>query len=215
MRYNGILFDLDGTLLDTSELIIKSFQHTVNRHYNKAADVGIVKEYFGRPLRAALEQLGPDKVEEMLQTYREYNLLYHDQLAKVFSGVAQTVAELFDAGIALGIVTSKTQATALRGLRLFDLDKFFPVLIGLEQCSNHKPHPQPVELALAALGLPAGECLMVGDSPNDILSARAAGVKTVAVRWSEGPWEQILAAEPDYVIESMSELTGLCGLRQT
>ena len=105
MRYKGILFDLDGTLLDTSELIIKSFQHTVNRHYNKAADVGVVKEYFGRPLRAALEQLGPDKVEEMLQTYREYNLIHHDRLAKAFPGVAQAVGELFAAGMLLGIVT--------------------------------------------------------------------------------------------------------------
>ena len=94
MRYKGILFDLDGTLLDTNELIVKSFRHTIAQHYNREVDLDVVKAYFGRPLKAALEVMGPDKVDELLRTYREYNLRHHDELAKVFTGVAETIQKL-------------------------------------------------------------------------------------------------------------------------
>lgn len=212
MGFKGVLFDLDGTLLDTTDLIIKSFQHTIRVHYNRPVDLEIVRAYFGQPLRAALEVLGPDDVDDLIQTYREFNLLHHDELAKSFAGVAETVQELYNAGVLLAVVTSKSQTTAIRGLKLFDMDKYFPVVIGSEQCQNHKPHPEPVQLALAELGLTAGECLMVGDSPADIASARAAGVKTAAVRWTELPIETLLVEHPDFVLTTMAELLPICGV---
>ena len=209
MRYKGILFDLDGTLLDTNELIIKAFQHTVGVHYEREVDSDIIRAFFGKTSKAALEFLGPDKVEEMTATLREYQSIHHDQLAKVFTGVREAIQELYDAGVVLGIVTSKKSNTAMRGLKLFNMDKYFSVVVTADQCQNTKPHPEPVELALAKLGLTSQECLMVGDSPFDILSGRGAGVKTVAVRWSEVPWADVMAAEPDYVIDTMAELISL------
>lgn len=214
MRYKGILFDLDGTLLDTSDLIIKSFQHAMQVHYQQEADIDIVRAYFGKPLRAALEVMGPDKVDELVDTYREYNLLHHDRLAKIFAGVVEAVQQLYSAGVLLGVVTSKTYATALRGLRLFDLDKYFPVVIGCERCTRHKPDPEPVLIGLAELGINAAECLMVGDSPFDIASARSAGVRTVAVGWSELPREVLLKEKPDYFVDSMAALLDVCGIKQ-
>ncbi|MBP2628693.1 MAG: HAD-superfamily hydrolase, subfamily variant 1 [Firmicutes bacterium] len=209
MRYKGILFDLDGTLLDTNDLIIKSFQHTIAVHYKREVDIDVVRSFYGKTARAALEFLGPDKVEEMTETFREYQNIHHDQLAKIFTEVAEVIQELYNAGVKLGIVTSKRHDTAMRGLKLFDMDKYFSVVIGADQCQNTKPHPEPVQLALAKLGLKPQDCLMVGDSPFDIVSGGLAGVKTVAVRWSEVPWPDVLAAEPDYIINTMSELISL------
>lgn len=168
MRYKGILFDLDGTLLDTNDLIIKSFQHTIAVHYKREVDIDIVRTFFGKTAREALEFLGPDKVEEMTKTFREYQNIHHDQLAKIFAGVAEVIQELYNSGVFLGIVTSKKYDTAMRGLKLFDMDKYFSVVIGADQCQNTKPHPEPVQLALNKLGLAPQNCLMVGDSPFDI-----------------------------------------------
>lgn len=212
MSYKGILFDLDGTLLDTTDLILKSFQHTIRIHEGCDADMELVKSTFGRPLIEALALMGKDP-EAMIKTYREYNIRYHDELAQVFAGVAEVIRKLYGQGIKLAVVTSKTRTTSIRGLRLFDLDKYFPVVIGHEDCQRHKPHPEPVQLALAALGLPAGDCLMVGDSPFDIMSAKAAGVRTAAVRWTYVPWQDVVAAGPDHVVAEMAELLPLCGIR--
>jgi pyrophosphatase PpaX len=206
MRYKGVLFDLDGTLLDTSNLIIKSFQHTIKVHYDKEVDVAVVRAYFGKPLKDAMEYLGPEKVDDLISTYREYNLLHHDELAQIFSGVVEVIQKLYDNGVKMAIVTSKTRATALRGLKLFDLDKYFAAIIGCEDCERHKPHPEPVSRAIEDLQLAASECLMVGDSPFDIVSANQAGVATAAVRWTEVPWEDVLASNPDYLLDDMYQL---------
>lgn len=210
MTFKGILFDLDGTLLDTNELILQSFQHTMRTHYNKDADLTLAKSYFGKPLRDALQEMGPGQVDDLIKTYREFNLLHHDELAKVFTGVVVAVQKLYSAGIQLAIVTSKTRTTAIRGLKLFDMDKYFPVVIGHEDCKCHKPNPEPVLHALEKLNLPAVECLMVGDSPFDLISARAAGVKTAAVRWTEVPWQSLLDEKPDYILETMNDLLTVC-----
>ena len=210
MKFKGVLFDLDGTLLDTSELIIKSFNHTMNKHYQRNADIEVVRSYFGRPLRTAMEFMGPDKVEELIASYREYNLLHHDSSVKVFSGVAEVIRQLYEAGILLAVVTSKTHATAIRGLRLFNLDKYFTSVIGCERSLKHKPDPEPVSVALSDLNVPANECLMVGDSPYDLISAKSAGVKTAAVSWSDLPLATLLAENPDYIVNSMEELLSIC-----
>ena len=212
MNCRGVLFDLDGTLLDTSELIIKSFNHTMNTHYQRNADIDVVRSYFGRPLRTAMEFMGPDKVEELIATYREYNLLHHDTSVKIFAGVAEVIRKLHEAGILMAVVTSKTHATAIRGLRLFNLDKYFATVIGCERSLKHKPDPEPVIVALSDLDLPACECLMVGDSPYDLRSAKSAGVKTAAVSWSDIPIDTLLAEKPDYVLNSMNDILSICGV---
>ncbi|SMC55676.1 pyrophosphatase PpaX [Sporomusa malonica] len=212
MKFKGILFDLDGTLIDTSNLIIQSFQHTFAQHYGQPLTPQEIYAFFGKPLRAAMEHYGPDKVEELITTYREFNLVYHDKLTTDFAGVAETIQKLHNAGILMAIVTSKTKSTAIRGLRLFDMDKYFPIVIGHEECLKHKPDPEPVQLALEQIKLAPAECLMVGDSPFDLASARAAGVKTAAVRWTQLDWENLLAEHPDYVLKNIEDLFAICDI---
>jgi pyrophosphatase PpaX len=210
--YKAALFDLDGTVLDTSDLIINSFKYTFQKHYNRDLASHEIYEFFGKTLRAAMEYLGPDQVEELIKTYRKYSLTHHDQMITIFSGVVETIQTLYNAGIVMAIVTSKTKDTALRGLKIFDLDKYFSVIIGVEQCENHKPHPEPVTTALFQLRMNPEECLMVGDSSFDLISGRQAGVKTAAVRWTRVSWETILMEKPDYILEDMHDLLPIFGV---
>jgi pyrophosphatase PpaX len=210
--YKAVLFDLDGTVLDTSDLIVNTFKYTFQKHYNRNLAPQEIYEFFGKTLRAAMEYLGSDQVEELINTYRNYSLTHHDQMITIFSGVVETIQALYDAGIAMAIVTSKTKETALRGLKIFDLDKYFPVIIGAEQCKNHKPHPEPVTTALVQLKMNPEECLMIGDSSFDLISGRQAGVKTAACRWTRVSWETILAEKPDYILENMHDLLPICGI---
>lgn len=210
MEFRGLLFDLDGTLLDTNELIIQSFQHTFSSHYKRTVSHEELFPYFGKPLRAAMEALGDGSdAEELIKTYREFNHQHHDTLTTVFDGVEATLEALWQQDVNMAVVTSKTKETALRGLRLFNLDKYFPIVIGCNECENHKPHPEPVIKALANLGLPAQACLMIGDSPFDLISATAAGVRTAAVKWTRVSWPAVLEAKPDYIVYRFDDLLSL------
>ena len=128
----------------------------------------------------------------------------------IFEGVYDTVNRLYDAGASLAVVTSKTASTARRGLRLFSMERFFNEVIGMEDTTRHKPHPDPIILALERLNMNSSECLMVGDSPHDIESARAAGVTTVGVRWSQASIDELIRSNPDYMLESMNDLISIC-----
>ena len=112
----------------------------------------------------------------------------------------------YDNGIKLAVVTSKTKKTALRGLKLFGLESYFSTVIGINECINPKPHPEPVNIALQELKLAPEVCLMVGDSPADIMSGKQAGVKTVAVKWTHLDWLKLQEHEPDYVLQKMSDI---------
>lgn len=208
-RFQGVFFDLDGTLLDTTPLILQSFQHTFAVHFQRKVEIEDIQPFMGKPLRAAMEAMAPGREDEVTATYRIFNHQYHDQLAKAFSGVNEMIQELHSAGISLAIVTSKTSTMARRGLRLFALEQYFQPIIGLDETVRHKPDPEPVLAALRATGLSAADCLMVGDSPHDILSGRRAGLKTAAVRWTHIPWTDVLASKPDYLIDSMEDISGI------
>ena len=211
-KIKGILFDLDGTLLDTTSLIIKSFEYAFTEVCKRQITATEIFPFFGKPLRAAMESLAPDRVEELLQAFRKYNLANHDEMVAIFPGIAKTLCALKAEGLKLAIVTSKTSKTALRGLQLFDLEKYFNVIIGMEDCQQHKPHPEPVLKALQKLELTPNECLMVGDSPFDIISAHQAGVNAVAVSWTHVDWPDLIASEPEYLIDNIEELKAICNV---
>ena len=206
LRFRGVFFDLDGTLLDTTPLILKSFQYTFQHHFNRQVTIEDIQPFMGQPLRAAMTAMAPGQEDEVTATYRSFNLEHHDQLAAIFSGVHDTVKTLYEAGVKMAIVTSKTSATARRGLRLFNLEQYFEPVIGVEEVHKHKPDPEPVLAALRLTGLSAVDCLMVGDSPHDLISGQGAGLKTAAVRWTHVSWSDVMAAKPDFVLESMADI---------
>jgi pyrophosphatase PpaX len=204
-----ILFDLDGTLLDTTDLIVSAFQHVVRQHLNREITKEELVPNFGKPLIEAMEEISPGQSEFLVSQYRNYNRIHHDSMVQIFPDVVSTLEELHKKGIKMGIVTSKVRKTALQGLKLFNLDYLFDVFVGYEDTTIHKPNPEPVLFALKQVGVDAGNALMVGDSPHDIVSAKRAGTKTAAVTWSSFPLEVLKAEEPTYLIDQMSQLIDL------
>ena len=146
-QINTILFDLDGTLIDTNELIIESFLHTLGSYYPEKYKRDDVLPFMGPTLRETFESINPEKVDEMIERYREFNISNHDLLVKEFPGVFETVQQLKQAGFKIGIVTTKVLKTVEKGLKLSKLDQFFDVIVALHHVKNPKPDPEPIHMA--------------------------------------------------------------------
>ncbi len=209
MRYSVILFDLDGTLLDTSELIFTSFKHTFERFCPGKYSREVVIPYFGEPLEETMKRFNPGQAKAMVETYRKYNLLYHDQLIRIFPEVQEVLAKLYEAGIKLGVVTNKQRKTAEMGLNHFNLGKYMETMVCYGEAERPKPAAAPILKALKQLNATPDQALMVGDSRFDLLAAREAEVSSVFVKWSIHTLDSIKEFSPTYVIERMSDLLSL------
>ncbi len=130
----------------------------------------------------------------------------HDKYTKIREDVKKALELMYNNGIKMGIVTSKRRDLAIRGLKLFNIEKYFDTIVALEDTEKHKPHPDPILKALELLKIDRENALMVGDSPYDILCAYNAGVNSVAVKWTVLPFSLIEEAKPTYVIDDMMEL---------
>src|SRR2546428_10306389 len=145
----------------------------------------------------------------MVATYRAYNLAHHDELVRPYAGVVEAVLALRDQGKTLCLVTSKMRSGALRGLRVAGLEDAFPVIVGADEGTHPKPHPEPVLTALERLGAPAAGAVFVGDSRHDVECGRAAGVKTAAVLWGPFDRSHLEDLEPNYWLERPEGLAAL------
>lgn len=206
-----ILFDLDGTLIDSVRLILDSYHHTLAAHgLPPRADADWLRGV-GTPLTVQLAEWGtdPDALRAMIATYREYNLAHHDRMVTVYPGVPAAVEAIRAAGVRTGLVTSKNRQGALRGLTLVKLERQMDVLVCADEVTNPKPHPEPVEKALALLGADPGGTVYVGDSIHDMVSGRAAGVRTAAALWGPFARSHLEETRPDYWLDTPADLLGL------
>jgi pyrophosphatase PpaX len=198
-----VLFDLDGTLIDSVELILRSYRHTLEVHRGTTPPDDVWLAGLGTPLWTQFRKFTEDREEiaAMVQTYREHNLAHHDALVREYPGVLESVRELSRRDVPLGIVTSKTRAATLRGLTHCGYDGLFATLVCADDVQRHKPDPEPVTRALTLMDADPTHTVFVGDSPHDLTAGRAAGVATAAVLW--GPFSrQILEPHaPDHWIE--------------
>lgn len=218
----AILFDLDGTLIDTTDLILRCFQHSWETvcGFNHSREALI--QTFGTPLREAMYRLllketelkngvrgpevDPGVVDRLLAEYRSFNVANHDWLARPFEGTGEVLAELRRRGYLIAVVTSKSRELGLRGLRLCSLDGLIDSAVFLEDTDAHKPHPEPIHAALERLSARSGSAVYVGDSRHDIVAARAAGVRTVAALWGPAPRTELERERPDFIAESITDL---------
>ncbi|WHZ02321.1 pyrophosphatase PpaX [Neobacillus sp. YX16] len=208
---NTILFDLDGTLIDTNELIISTYLHTLEKYYPGKYTREDVLPFLGPTLHDVFGKMDPDRVEEMVLEYRTYNLANHDALVKEFVGVMETIETLKKKGYKLAIVTTKREDVAFKGLRLMKLDSYFDVMIAYDHVKKVKPDPEPIFLALEKLGSKPEEALMVGDNFHDVLAGKNAGTKTAGVAWSIKGREYLAKYEPDFMLENMTDLLSILG----
>jgi pyrophosphatase PpaX len=209
--FSTFLFDLDGTLIDSVELILRSYRHTLRTHRGMVPPDELWLRGLGTPIRVQLRQWteDPAEIEAMAATYSVYNLEHHDALVRPYDGIVTAVRSLRDEGKRLGLVTSKVRSGATRGLKVAGLDQSFDVIVGADDVRNPKPHPEPVLMAIHQLGVEPGDAVFIGDSRHDLESGRAAGVKTAAALW--GPFDRAHLAdlEPDYWLEHPSEILAL------
>lgn len=212
-RYRTLLFDLDGTLIDSIGLIVDSYHHTMTAHGLPPQPDEYWLRGTGTPLRVQLAPFATERlpIEVLIATYREYNLANHDRRVRAFPGVPDAIGRLRALGCRLGLVTSKNRQGSLRGLGVAGIADAFELIVSADDVANPKPHPEPVLRALEALGAAPGESVYVGDSVHDLESGRAAGVATAAVVWGAAPRDALAAAEPDHWIETAAGFVDLAG----
>ncbi|HEU4628381.1 MAG TPA: HAD-IA family hydrolase [Gemmatimonadaceae bacterium] len=206
----ALLFDLDGTLLDTMELILASARHAFAGRERAPTDAEWLAGV-GTPLQAQLRAYALDEadLEALTRRYRAHQVEHHDRLTRCFDDVPATLAVLQARGHPMAVVTSKATAIARRGLAFTGIERFFPVVIGADETMRHKPDPEPVRLALDRLGYAPSDALFVGDSTHDVLAGRAAGVRTVAACWGPVARAELEAAGADHLLGCLAELPGL------
>jgi pyrophosphatase PpaX len=206
-----VLFDLDGTLIDSIRLILDSYHHTLATHGIPPRTDEDWLRGVGTPLNVQFAEWHDDrgKLEAMVATYREYNLAHHDRMVTIYPGVAAAVGAIRAAGRRTGLVTSKNRQGALRGLTLVKLEALMDVLVCADEVTHPKPHPEPVEKAVALLGADPATTVYVGDSIHDMVSGRAAGVRTAAALWGPFGREHLETAAPDYWLETPADLLAL------
>jgi pyrophosphatase PpaX len=210
-KLDTILFDLDGTLIDSIRLILDSYHHTLASHGLPPRTDEEWLRGVGTPLSVQFAEWrdDPSTIDALITTYREYNLKHHDSMVTVYPGVVQAIEALKAAGLATGLVTSKNRQGALRGLALARLELLMDVLVCADEVDNPKPHPEPVEKAVALLGADPATTVYVGDSIHDMVSGRAAGVRTAAALWGPFGRHHLEGADPDYWLERPAELLTL------
>lgn len=209
--YRGVLFDLDGTLVDSIDLILASYRHTMEVHLGRVPPDEQWKNTMGTPLRQQLQKFAdsPEQAEAMFRTYIEHNEANHERLIRPFPGMRQATSALRRAGYRLAVVTSKLGENAERELHSCGLDGLFDGLVSASDVQQPKPHPEPVVLGLQSIELDAAEALLVGDSIYDLLAGRAAGVDTAAALWGPFDRQQLAEGRPDYWLESIEQLLAL------
>jgi pyrophosphatase PpaX len=210
------LFDLDGTLIDSVRLILDSYHHALATHGLPPRSDEEWLAGVGTPLTAQFAPWKHDAAtyQALIATYREYKLTHHDRMVTVYPGVVDAVRAIKAVGLQTGLVTSKNRPGALRGLRLAGLDAVMDVVVGADEVTNPKPHPEPVERAMTFLGASPATTVYIGDSIHDMRSGRAAGVKTAAVLWGPFGRSHLEDASPDYWLSNPSELARLAGVSQ-
>jgi pyrophosphatase PpaX len=208
--FDPVVFDLDGTVVDTVELIIESFRYATSTVLGEVLPDEFIIAGVGRPLRTQMERLSAEHAQALYDVYREYNHRRHDELIRGYDGIEEVLVALKAAGRRTGIVTSKSRDTTAMAFRAVGLEAHFDVVVTATDTTEHKPSPVPLRLCLERLGATAAGSIYIGDSPFDIEAGAAAGMATAAVAWGVFGREALLAAGPDFWLDEPRDLLALC-----
>jgi len=208
-KINTVLFDFDGTVMDTNEVVYKSWQHTYNKLIGKDGDEETIYKTFGEPLVLSMEKAFPKvPVEESIQIYRDYHYKNFEELISLFPGMKELLKENKIRKYKTALVTSRLKKTTIKGLEKYQIKDLFDCIVTMEDCTKYKPDSEPINIALNKLKSRPQESIMIGDTMYDILCAKNAGVKSVLVSWAEAlDANKIPKVDcPDYIIDKANEL---------
>ncbi len=207
MRFPVVLFDLDGTLVDSGWMILASFRHATRTVLDRQIPdelllAGVGSGHLAEQMRAFDEE----RVDELVDVYRSHYAPLHDEL-EAFPGVVELLETLHEQGRRTGVVTAKRRDIVELAFANVPIGSYIDVVVGSEETGRGKPHPDPILLALERLGGRPEQAAFVGDAPFDIAAAKAAGVFAVAVTWGGiHPFERVEAEDPDAIVSSVEEL---------
>ena len=207
----AVLFDLDGTLIDSIGLLLASVRHAFEGFNGRAPTEQEWVVGIGTPLGKQLQAFckSDEQLEAVTMRYRTFQRASHDRLTTAFPGTLEVLGTLAAAGHPMGIVTSKSNEMMDRALVLTGIGPYMTSTIGCDSCSLHKPDPFPVRMALGELGYDASEAVFVGDSPHDINSGNSAGVVSIAALWGPFTRDQLQIANPAHYLDDISKLPSL------
>jgi pyrophosphatase PpaX len=206
-RLPTVLFDLDGTLIDSIELILNSARYAFQKLERDCPPDEEWLAGVGIPLFTMFRRYARDEADcaALIAAYREYQLVHHDRLTRSYDQVTETVGILKARGHDIGIVTSKSEALAMRGLAHVGLARHMDTIVGCDSSTRHKPDPEPVRIALHRLDVAPRDAIFVGDSVHDVLSGNAAGVLTAAALWGAFKRADLAPGDPNAGLESVSD----------
>ena len=207
----AVLFDLDGTLIDSIALLLGSLRHAFEGFPGRAPTDEEWVAGIGTPLARQLAPFAAtvDELNLLTTRYRSFQREHHDRLTALYPGVFDTILALHAAEHPMGIVTSKGNAMMDRTLAFTGLTPYMGTTIGCDSCDRHKPDPLPVQLALTELGYSPDSAVFVGDSPHDMNAGNSAGVVTIAALWGPFTKDQLIPSSPTHYLESITELPAL------
>lgn len=207
MRHETVLFDLDGTLIDSGPLILASFRYATRTVLDRAIpDEVLMAGVGGHGIEAQMRVFDEERVDELVRVYREHNQRIYREV-RAFDGILAALKRLHGQGRTMGVVTVKSRPTVDVTFQVLPLRGFFRTVVAAEDTVRHKPDPEPLRIALERLGVGAATAVYVGDSPFDIRAAKAAGMTAIAVSWGGiHPLSRLEAEEPDLVVDEPAQL---------
>lgn len=206
-RWSCVLFDLDGTVADTIDLIMSSYEHALKTVLGVEVERSVMRGWIGRTLRVTFGTEWPDHAAELIAAYRSWNESHLASMVAAYDGIPELVSDLTTAGIVTGVATAKGRSVAVDSLRVAGID--LPITVAAEDTAQHKPDPAPLLLAQQRLGMTTEPTVYVGDALVDVAAARAAGMDAIAVTWGAGDPAALAAANPTAVASTAAELHAL------
>ncbi|MDX6472984.1 MAG: pyrophosphatase PpaX [Gaiellaceae bacterium] len=210
IRFPVVLFDLDGTVVDSGAIILASMRHAMREVLGtEHSDEELMKAVGGPGLEAQMAAFAPDRIEELVTVYRAHNEPLHDELEPC-AGIEEVLVRLHEEGRLLGVVTAKLWSTVELAFAKVPLAHLFETVVGGDETTLHKPDPEPLLLAAKRMGADPAETAYVGDSPFDVAAAKAAGMFAIAVTWGRiHDRARLEEAEPDAIVDTAEELLAL------
>jgi pyrophosphatase PpaX len=204
-----VIFDLDGTLIDSVELILVSHRHATEAVLGAALPDEVLRAGIGTPLIEQMRSFDALRAQELFDTYRAHNASVHDQYLRPYEGIAELLDRLRAEGVAIGVATSKSRDTVQRAFDLIPIEPLIDAVVTVNDTERHKPHADPVLRALELLDRPAAGACYVGDSPYDLQAAAAAGVDGIAVTWGVFDESALAAENPAAIARTPSDLEAI------
>jgi pyrophosphatase PpaX len=207
IRFPVVLFDLDGTVVDSGSIILASMRHATREVLGRDfGDAELMQAVGGPGLEAQMEVFAPERVDDLVRVYRAHNEPLHDEL-EACAGMEEVLLRLHEQGHRLGIVTAKRRSTVELAFARVPIAHLFETVVGGDETQKHKPDPEPLLLAAERMNARPAETAYVGDSPFDIRAAKAAGMHAIAVTWGRiHDRERLEREEPDAIVDTAEEL---------